>query len=76
MNFQEIASYASGCLRDIPPPCSCACPFGLDVRDLVPKVRKGRYGSIWRTYRDAVLFPSIVSTLCPAPCRKACVRAV
>jgi Fe-S oxidoreductase len=48
----------------------------LDVRDLVAKVRKGRYGNAWRAYRDAVLFPGVVSALCAAPCRAVCVRAV
>ena len=74
MNFQEIATYANECLRDAPPPCACACPFGLDVRGLVAKARKGRYGSAARAYSDAVLFPGIVSALCSAPCRNACVR--
>ena len=74
MNFQEIGTYADGCLRDAPPPCACVCPFGLDIRDMVAKVQKGRYGSAARAYRDAVLFPNIVSALCSAPCRNVCVR--
>ena len=76
MNFQEIGNYADGCFRDTPPPCACACPFGLDVRDMVAKARKGRYGSAARAYSDAVLFPGIVSVLCSAPCRNLCVREV
>jgi len=76
MNFQEIGNYANECFRDAPPPCSCACPFGLDVRDLVARVRKGRYGSAARAYGDAVLFPGIVSALCTAPCRNVCVREI
>ena len=76
MNFQEIGIYANDCFRDAPPPCACACPFGLDVRDMVAKVRKGRYQSAARAYSDAVLFPCIVSALCSAPCRNVCVREV
>ena len=74
MNFQEIGNYADECFRDAPPPCTCACPFGIDVRDLISRTRKGRYGSAARAYGDAVLFPGIVSALCQAPCRNVCVR--
>ena len=76
MNFHEIGNYADKCFRDAPPPCACACPFGLDVRDLVTRTQKGRYGSAARAYGDAVLFPGIVSALCQAPCRNVCVREV
>ncbi|MDR0310673.1 MAG: FAD-dependent oxidoreductase, partial [Acidobacteriota bacterium] len=76
MDFQEIGIYAKECFRDEPPPCACGCPFGLDVRDLVAKARKGRYGSAARAYSDAVLFPGIVSALCLSPCRNVCVREV
>ena len=76
MNFQEIGTYANECFRDAPPPCACACPFGLDVRDLAAKARKGRCQSAARAYADAVLFPGIVSALCSAPCMKVCVREI
>jgi len=76
MNFQEIGTYANECFRDTPPPCACGCPFGLDVRDMVEKARKGRCGSAARAYSDAVLFPGIVSALCTAPCMNVCVRGV
>ena len=76
MNFQEIRTYANECFRDAPPPCTCACPFGLDIRGLITKVRKGHYESAARAYRDAVLFPRIISAACSAPCRNVCVREI
>jgi len=76
MNVQEIGTYANECFRDTPPPCACGCPFGLDVREMVEKARKGRCGSAARAYSDAVLFPGIVSALCTAPCMNVCVRGV
>ncbi|MDR3304647.1 MAG: NAD(P)-binding protein, partial [Clostridiales Family XIII bacterium] len=75
MNFQEIRVYAEGCLRDTPPPCSCVCPFSIDIRGLAEQVLNGRYERAFRAYRDAVLFPGIVSKLCAAPCGEVCVRA-
>jgi Fe-S oxidoreductase len=38
-------------------------------------VRGGYVNSAFRLYRDAVLFPGIVSRLCPAYCGEVCVRA-
>ncbi|MDR0875555.1 MAG: NAD(P)-binding protein [Clostridiales Family XIII bacterium] len=74
--YKDIGAYAEACFRDTPPPCSAACPLGVDVRGLVSKVKAGRSGAAFRAYRDAVLFPNIVSTLCDAPCAEVCVRAV
>ncbi|MDR3295763.1 MAG: FAD-dependent oxidoreductase [Clostridiales Family XIII bacterium] len=74
MDFQDIKFYASDCFHGNPPPCSSACPFGIDVRDLIGKVQKGRYGSAFRAYRDAVIFPDIISRLCPSHCGDFCVR--
>ncbi|MCL2493026.1 MAG: hypothetical protein FWF33_03170, partial [Clostridiales bacterium] len=73
MDFREIKTYADGCLRDTPPPCAAVCPYGLDVRALIEAVRVGRWARAFRLYRDAVLFPRVVSALCPAPCMGACV---
>ena len=74
MDFQEIRNYAEGCLRDSPPPCVSACPLGVDVRGLVAKVRAGRMKAAYRAYREAVLFPRVVSGFCEAACRGVCVR--
>ncbi|MDR3296100.1 MAG: FAD-dependent oxidoreductase [Clostridiales Family XIII bacterium] len=71
-----LETYANDCIRDMPPPCACGCPFRLDVRKFVEKVKRGSFEAAYRMYRDAVLFPRIVSALCAAPCRRLCVRAV
>ena len=62
------------CLHGQDAPCSCACPFSLDVRDFVERVRRGMARSAYRKFRDAVLFPEIVLRLCPAPCRVSCAQ--
>ena len=63
------------CLQNEPPFCTAACPFGLDVKDLVGKWKKGRFNAAYRTYANAVAFPEIVAAVCDAPCEKACLRA-
>jgi Fe-S oxidoreductase len=75
MDFRDIKSYAENCIRDCPPPCACACPFGLDVRNFIDRVASGKSGGALRMYREAVLFPGTVSRLCPAYCGDFCVRA-
>ena len=74
MDYQGIKNYAEECLRDTPPPCVTACPLCVDVRGLVSKVQTGKLASALRVYREAVLFPRVVSGFCEAPCRSACVR--
>jgi len=75
MDLTFYETYAEKCFRDAPPPCSSRCPFGLDVRKFVKKMQNGNYASAYRTYIEFVPFPGIISALCPAPCRDACVRA-
>jgi NADPH-dependent glutamate synthase beta subunit-like oxidoreductase len=38
------------------------------------KTAKGRWLSAYKMYRDSVVFPMIVSRLCPQPCRENCQR--
>ena len=53
-------------------PCNEDCPFGLNVRDMMAKMKKGSFIGAFNIYRDAVLFPEVVCRLCPAPCHKKC----
>ena len=56
------------------PFCSDACPFKLDVLTLQERIVKDRFNAAYKSLRDAVVFPEIVSELCPAYCENACVR--
>lgn len=62
------------CLQDEPAFCTAACPFGLDVHDFIPKIKRGAYNAAYRTYLNATGFPAIVAELCPEPCKAACPR--
>jgi hypothetical protein len=62
------------CLYEEPAFCAAACPLGLDVPDFLEKLQRGSFSAAYRTYRNTVVFPDIVSRLCGAPCAEKCVR--
>ena len=72
--LEKYNDYLKKCFKEDPPPCRCSCPFKLDVRSFTAKVSRGRFDSAFREYRNAVLFPEIVSRVCEAPCESVCVR--
>jgi Fe-S oxidoreductase len=62
------------CLQNEPAFCTAACPFHLDVRDLIEKIERKSFNTAYRTYLNAVGFPGIVSALCGEPCKGVCPR--
>ena len=74
MEKEEVLSFVDGCIHDASAPCACACPFRLDVRAFLKKCAKGRVPAAYKDYRTAVIFPRVVSALCPAKCRERCQR--
>ena len=62
------------CYQNEPPFCTAACPFGLDVKELVKKWKKGRFNAAYRTFQNTVGFPGIVAAACPHPCEEVCLR--
>lgn len=60
------------CREKEPPFCVAACPFNLDVFDMLNKLARGSYDAAFKPYRSAVCFPEIVSELCPGYCQQAC----
>ncbi|MDO4581867.1 MAG: heterodisulfide reductase-related iron-sulfur binding cluster [Bacillota bacterium] len=67
-------NYAQACARGDAPFCSDACPFGLDVRDLIGKLARGSFSAAYKSYRQAVVFPALVSRLCDRRCERVCPR--
>ena len=74
MELSEVSVYVERCINDAPAPCSCACPFGLDLRSFLKKVARGRLPAAYRDLRTAAVFPSVAAALCPRPCREKCQR--
>lgn len=56
------------------PACGDACPFRLDILDLHSRITGKRFNAAYKTLRDRVVFPGIVSEICPGYCQTACVR--
>ena len=72
MNASFDNSIADGCIHGQHLFCSAVCPFHLQVRELVKKIQRHNFDGALRIYRNAVIFPRIVSELCTAPCGTAC----
>ena len=75
MQLEDFSQYTRNCFNGEPASCSCACPFGLDVRAFAEKCAGGRWNAAWKAFRTAAVFPTLVAALCPAPCREHCQRA-
>lgn len=74
MQLEDFSQYTRSCFNGEPASCSCACPFGLDIRGFAEKCAAGRWNAAWKAFRTAAVFPGIVAALCPAPCRAHCQR--
>ncbi len=76
MKLEDCTALVEPCIHDTPSPCSCACPFGLDLRSFLKKVSKGRWSGAWRELRTATVFPTVAAAFCPRPCEGKCQRSL
>lgn len=74
MEREKVFAYTKGCYSGELASCSYACPFHLNLRSFLKKVAQGRWDSAYKELQAAVLFPSLVSALCPRPCENSCQR--
>lgn len=65
---------AAHCHQNEPPFCQASCPFGLDIKGMEEKWKKGRFNAAYRAYQNTVGFPGIVAEICDRPCEKTCIR--
>jgi len=56
------------------PPCTGACPIGVDARGYIALIAKGRYEEALALVRKKNPFPGITGRLCARPCEKVCRR--
>ena len=75
MYNDPTANEISNCMEKEPAFCTDACPFHLDVKEMIAKIRRGRFAAAYHLYQDAVAYPQIVSSLCTAVCRERCPRS-
>ena len=74
MKQEDTTNITARCFHGDPASCSHPCPFFFDVRTFLARARDGKWGLAYKLYRNAVVFPAIVSELCEAPCRTECQR--
>lgn len=73
MQAEEFKQYTEKCFHGAEPQCICACPLKVDIRAFIDKVQKGNFTAAYRFFRNQVLFPRIVSSVCSQPCGNACI---
>lgn len=56
------------------PPCSKACPAGVNVQGYIALAGEGRYEDAYRLIKQRNPFPSICGRICTHPCQSACNR--
>jgi NADPH-dependent glutamate synthase beta subunit-like oxidoreductase/2,4-dienoyl-CoA reductase-like NADH-dependent reductase (Old Yellow Enzyme family) len=56
------------------PPCTAACPVGLDIRGYIALISQGHYEEALSLIEEKVPLPSIVGRVCPHPCEARCNR--
>ena len=74
MKQEDTTIITARCFHGEPASCSHPCPFFFDVRTFLSRAKDGKWGLAYKLFRNATVFPAIVSKLCPAPCRAECQR--
>jgi len=70
--MDEKLIFPSQCIQGTPPACSCSCPFNLDIKSMIERIKSGNFNAAYRLFANRVVFPETVGLLCPAPCKTAC----
>jgi len=71
---QQFEEVVESCLQSENAFCTAICPFQMDTRGFMEKMQRGAFSAAFKTYRNAVGFPRIVSALCDQRCRTVCPR--
>lgn len=66
----------AACTNGMETPCSAACPFHLNVREIISRLQRKNFGAVYRTLRNELVFPETAVRLCPEPCQTVCARRV
>ena len=56
------------------PPCTAACPAGVNVQGYVALVSKGKFAEALNLITEAVPFPRVLGRVCTHPCEDKCTR--
>jgi NADPH-dependent glutamate synthase beta subunit-like oxidoreductase/formate hydrogenlyase subunit 6/NADH:ubiquinone oxidoreductase subunit I len=58
------------------PPCQVDCPTHIDIPGYLELIARGAMKEAARLVKEVLPFPYILGLTCPAPCQKACRRAM
>src|SRR5690348_869725 len=58
------------------PPCQVGCPTHIDIPGYLELIAQGQNREAARLVKEVLPFPYILGLTCPAPCQKACRRAL
>ncbi len=56
------------------PPCSAACPAGVDVRGYIEMIKQGKYEKALELIEESIPLPGVICRICPRPCELECNR--
>jgi formate dehydrogenase major subunit len=57
------------------PPCTLACPAGIDIKKQLDYIAKGQYAEALKLVKEATPLALVCSRVCPRFCEKKCGRA-
>ncbi len=63
-------------LGDCMGPCHVTCPATMDIPLMLRQIASGQMREAIRTVKADIALPAVLGRICPAPCEKACRRAV
>jgi ferredoxin len=63
-------------LGDCMGPCQVTCPAGMDIPLMIRQVAAGKLRDAIVTVKKDIALPAVLGRICPAPCERACRRAL
>ena len=60
--------------KSLPPPCTEACPAGIDVPRYIRHVQHGDFDGALAAIREKIPFPAVCGYACVNPCEARCAR--
>lgn len=67
-----LSGYTAECRNGEPAPCGKMCPYGVDVRAFIKKLRRGSFRGAYNILSECLIFPQTLCAICGAPCEDAC----
>lgn len=73
-DLNDYLKKVDDCLQHEASFCTAACPFNLDVNEMISRLQEGRFNAAYKIYRDATGFPELAASLCTESCKASCLK--